>query len=103
MKTVSWRISSEQAENLVYQLVELGYMSFCIPGVLQDNFICDLGVNHGLKIGRFKCRKYILIREVALNEWSSDLELELTDDDSVYEAWMKHYERHLAEMEGETA
>lgn len=103
MKTVSFRITMEQANNLVNQLAELGYMSFCIPGVLQDNFICDLGINHGLKIGRFKCRKYILIREVYFTPNSSGLELDLTDDDSVYEAWMKYYERYLQEQEGENA
>ena len=103
MKTVTFRITMEQANNLVNQLAELGYMSFCIPGVLQDNFICDLGINHGLKMGRFKCRKYILIREIYLNEWSSGLELELTDDDSVYEAWMKHYENYLKENGEEIA
>lgn len=103
MKTVTFRITMEQANNLVNQLAELGYMSFCIPGVLQDNFICDLGINHGLKMGRFKMRKYVLTREVYLNEWSSGLELELTDNDSVYEAWMKHYENYLKENGEEIA
>lgn len=103
MKTVSFPISSSKAIGIVNALAELGYMSFCIPGSLQDNFICDLGINHGLKIGRFKMRKYVLIREVYQNPWSSGLELELTDDDSVYEAWMKHYEDYLRENKIEIA
>lgn len=105
MKTVSWGITSEQADAFLNQLTLLGFQYLEIPGVLQDNYICDLGDwnSHRLKLGRYKLRRYFLIREVYKNEWSSGLELELTDDDSVYEAWVKHYENSLKEQEGEIA
>ncbi len=103
MNTVSFRISMEQSNRIVSQLTNMGYDVYCIPGSLQDNFICDLGTNHHLKMGRFKMRKYVLIREIYQNEWSSGLELELTDNDSVYKAWMKHYEKYMEEMESESA
>lgn len=105
MKTVSWGITREQSDLLVRQLYDRGFVCLEIPGVLQDNYICDLGDwnSHRLKLGRYKLRRYFLIREVYKNEWSSGLELELTDDDSVYEAWVNHYENSLKEQEGEIA
>lgn len=105
MKAVSWGISRTYADALLKCLAENGFQCLEIPGVLQDNYICDFGEcnSHRLKLGRYKLRKYLLIREVYKNEWSSGLELELTDDDSVYEAWLKHYENYMKEQEGEIA
>lgn len=104
MKTVSWRVSNSYANGIVNALTKEGFEPLCIPGSLQDNYICDLGEEcRKYKIGRFKLRKYLLIREVYLNECSSGLELELTDDDSVFKAWERHYENWLKEQEGEIA
>lgn len=99
MKTVSWKISMEQADALVASLFDNGFEPLCIPGSLQDNWICYIGENSNYKMGRYKLRKYILIREVYENTWSSGLELELTDDDSVFEAWIRHYEEYMEEFE----
>ena len=102
MKTVSWGISSSYADALLKCLEENGFKYLTIPGVMQDNYICKID-NANYKLGRFKLRKYLLIREVYKNEWSSGLELVLTDDDSVYKAWEKHYENYLKESGVEIA
>lgn len=100
MKTVSWRISRGQADGLVSALTKEGFEPYCITGSLQDNWICYLGdESKKYKIGRFKLRKVLLIREVYENPWSSGLELELTDDESVYKAWMYHYAKQEEERE----
>ena len=100
MKTLKFDISLEQANKFVDQLFGLGYEPLCISGSLLDNYICNLGTDHNLKLGCYKMRKYVLIREVYQNEWTSALELELTDDDSVYEKWIKNYEDYIKEMDG---
>lgn len=102
MKTVSWRITYDEGTSILNQLIARGFMPLEIQGSLIDNYICEIGEwkKHRLKLGRFKLRKYLLIREVYETEWSSRWELELTDDDSVYEAWLKHWEN---QMKGESA
>lgn len=56
-----------------------------ISGVLLDNYFCD-NFNKGLIINnhRVKPRKHLFAYEQYLNEWSSELDLVLTDDDKKY-------------------
>ena len=104
MKKVSWSISKGYADSLLNTLAEKGFEARMIPGCLLDNWICYIGEN-ALKLGRFKLRKYLIIREIYKNEWSSGLELILTDDESTWKAWERHYENSLKEkeIEGEIA
>lgn len=103
MKTVSWKVSMNWATAMIDSLMENGFEVYEIPGSLLDNYICFLGENNGYKIRRFKCRKYILIREVYQNPWSSGLEFEMTDDDSVWDVWYKRWEEYMDEEEREFA
>lgn len=48
-------------------------------GCLVDNLVFYDTTN--IKLGRVKPRKYIIIKEVYLNEWSSGIELTMTDND----------------------
>ena len=85
--------------SLIAALEKIGYEPHEIPGSLQDNWICYIGENSGLKIGRFKLRKYLIVREVYENPWSSGLELILTDDDGDWKAWSRHYEKYLDDLD----
>ena len=99
MKKVTFEISMEQADKLVSELEKFHFEPYEIPGSLQDNYICNIGADSGLKLGRYKLRKYLIIREVYENPWSSGLELILTDDDRDWKAWINHYEQYMDELE----
>ena len=96
MKTVSFDISNSKATAILRCLTEIGYECEEVSGCLLDNYICDLGTEHHLKMGRYKLRRYLLLKECYANEWSSYYQLILTDDDKTYEVWHKRY---LAELE----
>lgn len=51
-------------------------------GCLVDSYII-YNVDDHIKIGRYKPRKYIILRENYLNEWSSDIVITLTDDENI--------------------
>ena len=99
MKTVRIAMPYQKAMAILRGLEELGYEFHEIPGVLIDNYICNLGTDHGLKFGRYKFRKYVLIKETYINEWRSGCHLILTDDDKTYEVWEKWHQEYLDEME----
>lgn len=99
MKNVVFGIPYSKGIKIVRALEDIGYEFHEVPGVLIDNYICNLGSDNGLKYGRYKCRKYILLQEIPHNEWSSGYHLILTDDDKTYEIWEKRYEEYLAELD----
>ena len=83
MKDVRMTIQLQQAENIVNSLVEMGYNVEILEGSLNDNYFCEVGENN-LKLGRKKLRKYLIIIEKYINEWSSGLEMLLTDNKKTY-------------------
>lgn len=52
-------------------------------GCLFDNYFFDIG-NNNMRWGRVKLRKYVMILEKYLNEWSSCYELYMTDSEKKY-------------------
>ena len=83
MKNYKTEITSKTAENISNYLVNNGYDFEVIEGNLQDNLLAEIGENT-LKLGKIKMRKFIIIVEKFLNEWSSSLEMILTDDAELY-------------------
>ena len=83
MKDVKMMIPYKQAENIVNSLIKMGYDVEILEGSLKDNYFCEVGENN-LKLGRKKLRKYLTITEKYINEWSSGLEMLLTDSQETY-------------------
>lgn len=94
MKDVRMTISLKSCDNIVQALQERNYDVECVEGSLLDNYFCEIGENT-LKVGRWKLRKYMIILERYVNEWTSTLELILTDSEetyySLYDKYMKEY------------
>lgn len=84
MKDYRIEISSNSANNIVKYFEFHGFNVECKEGVLLDNYCIEVGENN-LKIGKVKVRKYIIIIEKYINEWSSSLEMILTDSKEIYE------------------
>lgn len=88
MKDYRTEISSGCANNVVNYFIENGFNVEYKEGVLLDNYCIEVGENK-LKFGKVKVRKYIIIVEKYLNEWSSSLEMILTDKKETYEQYYK--------------
>ena len=80
------------------------YLVDSFEGCLLDNYFFDIG-NNNMKWGKVKLRKYAMILEKGLNEWSSCYELYMTDSEKKYrELYDMYYkEREECEKELETA
>jgi len=59
-------------------------------GCCLDNYI--IYSNSKIKIGKLKPRKYIILLEKYLNEWSSVTEMILTDNDLYVESLINQFE-----------
>ena len=93
MKDVKIRISTEICDNIVNALQEREYDVECIPGGLLDNYFCEVGESN-LKLSRWKLRKYLIVLERFVNEWTSELELILTDNaETYYNSYNSYMER----------
>ena len=94
MKDVRMRITMENCNNIVNALQERNYDVECVPGGLLDNYFCEVGESN-LKLYRCKLRKYLIVLEHFVNEWTSDLELILTDNAetyyNLYNSYMESY------------
>lgn len=88
MKDYRTEISSGSADDIVNYFVQNGFDVVCKEGALLDNYCIEVGENK-LKIGKVKVRNYLIIVEKFLNEWSSSLELILTDSKEIYERYYK--------------
>lgn len=72
--------------------LDLDYETY--TGCLLDNYVIR-GAEQ-IKFNRVKPRKYILIKEKYLNEWSSTLELTMTDNEEIineFEAMIEEGEK----------
>lgn len=88
MKDYRTEISSGTADNIVNYFVQNGFDVVCKEGALLDNYCINVGENV-LRIGKVKVRKYLIIVEKYMNEWSSSLEMILTDNIETYEQYYK--------------
>lgn len=82
-KELVYKATTDLYDKVVSNVINLGYELdndlFIIEGTLQDS--CLIISNHKIKIGKAKPRKYIIFESVYINEWSSELQMILTDDD----------------------
>lgn len=83
MKDVRMKITMETCDNIVKALQEREYDVECVPGGTLDNYFCEVGESN-LKLSRWKFRKYLIVLERFINEWTSELELILTDNAETY-------------------
>jgi len=86
MKDYRTKISSQQANSITSYFIENDYDVVCAEGSLIDNYLIKVGENN-LKLGKVKLRKYIIIIGKYLNEWSSTLEMILTDNEEMFESF----------------
>lgn len=84
-KTITYNINNEQIDKILELCNQLEIHFDVVESGLNDEFI--IYSNNAIKIGRV-FRKYMIIREIFLNEWSSDLILIMTDSEKEYQ---KHY------------
>ena len=73
----------ETCDNIVKALQEREYDVECVTGGTLDNYFCEVGKSN-LKLSRWKLRKYLIVLERFVNEWTSTLELILTDNAETY-------------------
>lgn len=86
--TIELEISSSLSEKIVnfandialeYDFLETIRQS---QGALVDSYII-YNIDDHIKLGRYKPRKYMILRENFLNCWSSSVILTLTDDETI--------------------
>lgn len=71
------------------------YLEDSFEGCMLDNYFFDIG-NSNMRWGRVKLRKYVMILEKGLNEWSSVNELYMTDS---YEKYKELYDAYYKDRE----
>lgn len=89
MRTVKMQISVGLAEQLISTIPRDAVLDV-FEGSLTDSYVVDFGASKKYKIGRMLCRRYLVAREIYLN-WSSGIELILTDSEKIYN-------RHIKEL-----
>ena len=83
MKDIKMKITLDACNNIVNALQERNYDVEYVPGGTLDNYFCEVGESN-LKLSRWKLRKYLIVLERFVNEWTSTLELILTDNAETY-------------------
>ena len=100
MKDVRMKITMGMCDNIVTALLERNYDVECVPGGTLDNYFCEVGKSN-LKLSRWKLRKYLIVLERFVNEWTSELELILTDNTEIYynlyNSYMESYTENVME------
>ena len=76
------------------------YLADSFEGCMLDNYFFDVG-NNNMRWGRIKLRKYVMILEKSLNEWSSVNELYMTDSEKKYRELLDMYYKDREEYEKE--
>ena len=95
MKDVRMR-TMENCNNIVNALQERNYDVECVPGGTLDNYFCEVGESN-LKLSKWKLRKYLIVLERFVNEWTSTLELILTDNTETYYNLYNSYTENVME------
>lgn len=97
MRGFSQKITLEEADNIIGFFVENDYEIDTYIDALLDATFIYVGKSN-LKIGRAKCREYLMILPVYLNEWSSELILAMTDSKRKFETEKAKWENESKEM-----
>lgn len=90
-QTMEYEISSEVQENIISMAVNDGVDVRQVAGGLQDNVMFENET--GIRIGnRMKARKYIIMVEEYVNEWSSAINLIMTDSIQLYQQYQEEFD-----------
>ena len=87
-------IDLKGAENIANYFLDNGYDVEVSEGCMLDSYFIEVGENN-LKIGRAKVRKYIMIIDEYVNEWTSRLKLIMTDDYNKFSEVRNSYIKEL--------
>lgn len=96
MREFSQKITLEEADNIIGFFVENGYEIDTYMDTLLNATFIYVGKNN-LKIGKAKCREYLILLPVYLNEWSSELMLVMTDSKRKFETEKAKWENESKE------
>ena len=96
----TYTVDQEFVNNLLDIAEENGIEYTGFEGVLLNNYI--IYTNKEIRVGGRRT-KYIIIKEVTLNEWSSDYELILTDSNKKAETFISECEVVENEQQEEVA
>ncbi len=89
MRTIKMQVSGEDAKTILNSISNV--VLEIHPGVLLDSFAIDFGEPRRYKWGRTLFRQYMIGREIYLNEWSSAIELRMTDSEQVYNNYINKF------------
>lgn len=90
-QTMEYEISSEVQEKIISMAVNDGVDVRQVAGCLQDNVMFENET--GIRIGnRMKARKYIIMVEEYVNEWSSAINLIMTDSIQLYQQYQEEFD-----------
>lgn len=90
-QTMEYEISSEVQEKIISMAVNDGVDVRQVAGSLQDNVMFENET--GIRIGnRMKARKYIIMVEEYVNEWSSAINLIMTDSIQLYQQYQEEFD-----------
>lgn len=92
MKTVKKYISSDEVEKLTKIIND--YERF--EGSLLDNYI--FYHTETIRYGRCQPRKFILVKEIFVNEWSSEYQLTMTDSEKEVEIFRQRFTENQLEQ-----
>ena len=94
MKDYTAVIDLKGAENIANYFLDNGYNVEVSEGCMLDSYFIEVGENN-LKIGRAKVRKYLMIIDEYVNEWTSRLKLIMTDDYNKFSEVRNSYIKEL--------
>lgn len=89
-KTITYNITNEEIDRIIELCNQLEINFDVVERALNDEFI--FYSNNAIKIGRV-FRKYMIVRDIYLNDWASKLVLIMTDSEKEYQ---KHYNEMFA-------
>lgn len=87
-KTITYDITNKDIDKIIELCNQLEIHFDVVESALNYEYI--FYSNNAIKIGRV-FRKYMIVRDIYVNEWSSKLCLIMTDDE-------KEYQKHYNEM-----
>ncbi|WP_239704901.1 hypothetical protein [Mammaliicoccus sp. E-M24] len=89
-KTITYNITNRDIDKILELCSQLEIDFDVVERALNDEFI--FYSNNAIKIGRV-FRKYMIVRDIYVNEWTSKLVLIMTDSEKEYQ---KHYNEMFA-------
>lgn len=100
LKTVEILTDNEAQQEIIKMATDSELFVREVPGALTDNYI--IYDNESIRIGnRMKPRKYIIMTAKYLNEWSSGVNLIMTDSEKVLESYENLFDEWEREIEKE--